>query len=61
MSGVVGPRVEPPAAVHRDAAVDVAFSGVMGDVAAGESAGGTLTLQGGNIPEGPISYTITFE
>lgn len=41
--------------------IDVAFSGVMGDVAAGESAGGTLTLQGGNIPDGPISYTITFE
>lgn len=41
--------------------IDVAFSGVMGDVAADESAGGTLTLQGGNIPEGPISYTITFE
>jgi hypothetical protein len=41
--------------------IDVAFEGVMGDVAAGESAGGILTLQGGNIPNGPISYTITFE
>jgi hypothetical protein len=41
--------------------IDVAFSGVMGDIAAGESAGGSLTLEGGNIPNGPISYTITFE